>query len=101
VFCLVGYFRYGGLGLNPPGGIICKYLYTYNKFEEYHDPAVIAAKSRHSNRRSPGFLNQWTMRFIEWMRMPGDLVFIGLGVMPAVAAAVITYLKMRTQEPSH
>jgi hypothetical protein len=33
--------------------------------------------------------------------MPGDLVFIGLGVMPAVAAAVITYLKMRTQEPSH
>jgi nitric oxide reductase subunit B len=51
--------------------------------------------------RSPEFLNQGTMRFIEWLRMPGDLVFIGLGVMPAVAAAVITYLKMKTQSPSH
>jgi nitric oxide reductase subunit B len=51
--------------------------------------------------RSPEFLNQGTMRFLEWLRMPGDLVFIGLGVMPAVAAAVITYLKMKTQSPSH
>ena len=51
--------------------------------------------------RSPEFLNQGTMRYLEWLRMPRDLVFIGLGVMPAVAAAVITYLNMRTQAPSH
>jgi nitric oxide reductase subunit B len=35
------------------------------------------------------------VRFIEWGRMPGDLVFIFLGVAPMVMAAIITYWSMK------
>ena len=31
------------------------------------------------------------VRFIEWCRMPGDLIFIFLGVVPMVRAALLTY----------
>jgi nitric oxide reductase subunit B len=41
--------------------------------------------------RSPEFLHQRVMRTIEWLRLPGDIVFIGLGVVPAVVAAAVTY----------
>jgi nitric oxide reductase subunit B len=50
--------------------------------------------------RGPEFLSQGKMRFIEWLRMPGDLVFIGLGVIPLAAAAIITYLKMKVHTSS-
>ncbi len=49
--------------------------------------------------RSPEFLNQGTMRIIEWLRMPGDLILIGLVVVPAVAAEMITYLRMKPRAP--
>ena len=45
--------------------------------------------------RSLEFLNQPIVRFIEWARLPGDLVFIGLGVMPTVIAALVTYRSIR------
>ncbi len=35
-------------------------------------------------------------QLIEWIRMPADVVFIGLGVIPMLIATVITYLKVRT-----
>ena len=41
--------------------------------------------------RGPQFLNQHLVRLIEWARLPGDLIFIGLGVLPAVLAALTTY----------
>jgi nitric oxide reductase subunit B len=47
--------------------------------------------------RGPEFLNQRIVRVIEWLRMPGDLIFIGLGVFPAVAAAVSTYLRINNR----
>ena len=45
--------------------------------------------------RGPEFLNQKLARTIEWARMPGDLVFIALGVIPAMVAAIVTYLVMK------
>jgi nitric oxide reductase subunit B len=45
--------------------------------------------------RGPEFLNERIMRIIEWSRLPGDAVFIGLGVVPAVIAAGLTYARMR------
>jgi nitric oxide reductase subunit B len=51
-------------------------------------------KNGYWHARGPEFLNQGTVRLIEWLRMPGDLIFIGLGVLPAVAAAVITWLQL-------
>ncbi|MCE5243623.1 MAG: cbb3-type cytochrome c oxidase subunit I [Syntrophobacteraceae bacterium] len=45
--------------------------------------------------RSLGYLNQRFIRLIEWFRMPGDVIFILAGVVPAVIAAAQSYLAMR------
>ena len=45
--------------------------------------------------RSPLFLNETIVRIIEWLRLPGDLVFLVLGAVPAVIAALITYNYVR------
>jgi nitric oxide reductase subunit B len=44
--------------------------------------------------RGPEFLNERTTRLIEWCRLPGDAVFIGVGVLPAVIATAMTYRLM-------
>jgi nitric oxide reductase subunit B len=41
--------------------------------------------------RSPEFLHSPFMQAIEWARLPGDMVFIALGVVPIVLAALLTY----------
>jgi nitric oxide reductase subunit B len=41
--------------------------------------------------RSPLFMNQPIMRFIEWLRMPADLIFIAFGVVPLLIAGVRVY----------
>jgi nitric oxide reductase subunit B len=41
--------------------------------------------------RSMEFLQQPAMRTIEWLRLPGDLIFIGLGAVPMLLAAGLTY----------
>lgn len=43
------------------------------------------------------FLNQGIMRTLEWLRLPGDAVFIGLGVAPLLVAAGMTYKYLRKQ----
>jgi nitric oxide reductase subunit B len=42
--------------------------------------------------RGADFLD--SIRFIEWLRMPGDLVFIGLGAFPLLIAAFLTWRSM-------
>jgi nitric oxide reductase subunit B len=44
--------------------------------------------------RGPQFLNEPLVRTIEWARLPGDIVFIGLGVVPLVLAALMTHRRM-------
>jgi len=41
--------------------------------------------------RSVTYLRRDMVRLVEWLRMPGDLVFIFLGVVPMVMAAGLTY----------
>jgi nitric oxide reductase subunit B len=41
--------------------------------------------------RSLDFIGQPLMRTLEWMRLPADMVFILMGVVPAVLAAVIAW----------
>jgi nitric oxide reductase subunit B len=41
--------------------------------------------------RSPLFMSQPLMHFIEWLRMPADLIFIGAGVVPLLIAGVQVY----------
>jgi nitric oxide reductase subunit B len=45
--------------------------------------------------RSEAFLNQDLFLTLEWLRLPGDLVFIGLGVVPMVIAALWCYMVLR------
>jgi nitric oxide reductase subunit B len=45
--------------------------------------------------RSTAYLSEEMSRLIEWIRLPGDLVFGIVGVLPAVLAIVLTYWYMR------
>jgi nitric oxide reductase subunit B len=47
--------------------------------------------------RGLDYLNQDFVRFIEWMRMPGDVVFIALGVVPMVIATGLAYRQVRAR----
>ena len=58
--------------------------------------------------RSEAFLNQRLVVTLEWLRLPGDIVFIVLGVVPMTIAAVGCYLARRaknglasTPDPAH
>jgi nitric oxide reductase subunit B len=46
--------------------------------------------------RSAVFTHSPLMNALEWARLPGDLVFIAVGVAPLVIAAVKTYLVLQT-----
>ena len=45
--------------------------------------------------RSAAFLDRPLVVALEWMRLPGDLVFIALGIVPMVVAASWTYFASR------
>jgi nitric oxide reductase subunit B len=45
--------------------------------------------------RSLAYTGQATARLIEWLRTPGDLVFIFVGVVPAVIAVTLSYFNVR------
>jgi nitric oxide reductase subunit B len=45
--------------------------------------------------RGPEYLGAHLTRLLEWGRMPGDLVFIFLGAVPLVVAALLTYASIR------
>ncbi|MEJ2588710.1 MAG: cbb3-type cytochrome c oxidase subunit I, partial [Deltaproteobacteria bacterium] len=45
--------------------------------------------------RGLGYLSQERVRLLEWARMPADLIFIVLGVIPALLAALKTYAYVR------
>jgi nitric oxide reductase subunit B len=45
--------------------------------------------------RSLDFIGSERARMIEWLRMPGDVVFIVFGAMPLVIASVKVYLGVR------
>ena len=44
--------------------------------------------------RSFDYMNQGYVRLLEWLRMPGDVIFIGLGVVPAVISAGLIYRRL-------
>jgi nitric oxide reductase subunit B len=46
--------------------------------------------------RSPAFGHSALMHSLEWARLPGDLIFIAVGVVPLVIAAIKTYVILQT-----
>lgn len=47
--------------------------------------------------RGPEFLHGTVPRLIEWLRMPGDLVFIAAGAFPLLVATGLTYRMVRNR----
>ncbi len=52
-------------------------------------------KNGYWHARRPEFLHERTVRIIEWLRLPGDLIFIGLGVIPALIIVRLAYKSTR------
>lgn len=50
--------------------------------------------------RSLNYTRQETSRLIEWLRTPGDVVFIVVGVVPALIGVTRCYFKVRTGRPT-
>ena len=50
--------------------------------------AAALAYLRFDRRREPGFYARPVVRFVEWMRMPGDVLFILGGILPVVYLAL-------------
>lgn len=48
--------------------------------------------------RGPEFLSEGLMKTIEWLRLPGDVVFAVFGVVPLLIAAGLTYRYLRQAE---
>ena len=45
--------------------------------------------------RSIAYTGQEHVRLLEWLRMPADMIFILLGALPAIIAALLTYKAIR------
>jgi nitric oxide reductase subunit B len=52
-------------------------------------------KNGYWHARRPEFLQHGILHTLEWARLPGDIIFIFLGVVPLVMAAGRTYLGMK------
>ncbi len=46
--------------------------------------------------RSQLFLGQESVRIIEWLRLPGDIVFIACGALPMAVAAILSYRAVKS-----
>ena len=66
-------------------------------------PTTLLDVLRHGywHARSREFLDAPLVRTIEWLRMPGDLVFIACGVVPLLIATVRTYVRTWTDNGRH
>jgi nitric oxide reductase subunit B len=53
-------------------------------------------KNGYWHARSEAFLNQEIVVMLEWLRLPGDVVFIALGILPMVIAAGWCYIERRS-----
>src|SRR5215468_7729613 len=49
--------------------------------------------------RSPDYLGGALPRLLEWLRLPGDLVFIFLGALPILIAVALGYLSLWSERP--
>jgi nitric oxide reductase subunit B len=48
--------------------------------------------------RSIDFLGQGTMKTIEWLRLPGDIIFISFGALPLFLCAGLAWRSLRRSE---
>jgi nitric oxide reductase subunit B len=81
------YIRVSFWGLN--GGLLL--MVILNLFPGGVLQLLDVLRNGYWHARGPLFLGQPTVRLLEWLRLPADFIFIGLGVIPLVIAALIAY----------
>jgi nitric oxide reductase subunit B len=59
-----------------------------------------ATRNGYWHARSAEFSSQPLIAAMEWARMPADLIFIFLGVVPLMIVTLLTYRHARTEEPA-
>ena len=76
------------LGLNIGLGLmLCANLIPMGGMQLYD-----AVRNGYWHARQPEFFQQPWVRTIEWFRMPGDLIFLLVGVLPVVYLAIRMFL---------
>jgi nitric oxide reductase subunit B len=93
---LENYFRVSFWGLNV--GLLM--MVVFSLFPGGILQLMDVLENGYWHARSLNYTGQDTARLIEWLRTPGDLVFIVVGIVPALIAVVRCYLSMRTGTPT-
>lgn len=87
------YIRISFLGLNTGLALmVAASLFPGGVFQ-----LLDVLKNGYWHARGTEFSGQRIVRIIEWLRMPGDLVFIVSGVIPALIAVILTYISIKKQ----
>jgi nitric oxide reductase subunit B len=81
------FIRVAFWGLN--GGLLL--MVTMNLFPAGVLQLFDVLNNGYWHARGPDYLNQKFVLFMEWLRMPADLIFIIFGVLPLCMAAALTY----------
>lgn len=59
---------------------------------------VDSVNNSYWHARSPEFYAQPAVRLLEWLRLPGDMIFIVGGILPVVYLAVRMFLRRNRSE---
>ena len=90
------YLRISFWGLNIGlGGMVVLDLFPSGVLQ-----LLDATRNGYWHARSGEFSSQPLIAAMEWARMPADLIFIFMGVVPLVIVTLLTYRHARTEEPA-
>jgi nitric oxide reductase subunit B len=89
------YIRVSYFGLNIGlGGMVVLSLFPVGIMQ-----VIDVMRNGYWHARSAAFMNQPAVTVLEWLRLPADLTFIIVGVVPMLIAAVWTYFHARKPAP--
>jgi nitric oxide reductase subunit B len=94
---LRGYFKVSFWGLN----IGLAMMVVFSLFPGGVLQLMDVLENGYWHARGSNYLEQDTARLIEWLRTPGDVVFIVFGVAPALIGSTLCYLNVSRRRPAH
>jgi len=89
------YVRCGFWGLNIGLAMMILFSLFPSGLLQVHD----VLENGYWHARSLDYLGGALPRFLEWLRLPGDLVFIFLGALPILIAVGVGYLSLWSERP--
>src|SRR5262245_54037794 len=91
----VRYCRFGGLVLNVGLAMIILFSLLPSGILQVRD----VLQNGYWHARSLAYLGGELPRLLEWLRLPGDLVFIFLGALPILIAIGVGYWSLWSHRP--